>query len=94
MQATTTALGFSAPQAHPRAGVVRVVRRLARRLLITVAGSLAVVAGVAMLVLPGPGLVTIALGLGLLGQEYTWAARLSADIRARVGRLAARAVAG
>ena len=70
------------------------LRRLARRLLLTVAGGLAVAAGVAMLVLPGPGLVTIALGLGLLGQEYAWAARLSADIRARVRLIAARAVAG
>jgi hypothetical protein len=94
MQATTTALGFSASQPHPRASVVRVVRRLARRLLLTVAGGLAVAAGVAMLVLPGPGLVTIALGLGLLGQEYTWAARLSADIRAGVRQIATRAVAG
>ena len=70
------------------------LRRLARRLLITVVGSLAVAAGIAMLVLPGPGLVAIALGLGLLGQEHTWAARLSADIRARLRQVAGRAIAG
>ena len=35
-----------------------------------------IAAGVAMLVLPGPGLVTIALGLSLLGREHAWAAAL------------------
>ena len=29
--------------------------------------------GVAMLVLPGPGLVVIPLGLAILGIEYAWA---------------------
>ena len=31
-----------------------------------------VLVGVAMLVLPGPGLLTVALGLGLLGRELGW----------------------
>ena len=39
----------------------------------TVAGPLVVLVGVAMLVLPGPGLVVIALGLALLALEYEWA---------------------
>jgi Putative transmembrane protein (PGPGW) len=30
-----------------------------------------------MLVLPGPGILTIVAGLGLLGQEYEWARRLT-----------------
>ena len=58
--------------------------RVARRLTVAVVGMLAVLAGVAMLVLPGPGLVTIALGFGILGREYTWAARVSASVRARI----------
>jgi hypothetical protein len=32
-------------------------------------------AGTAMLVLPGPGIVTIVLGLGVLSHEYEWARR-------------------
>jgi hypothetical protein len=60
------------------------VGRLARRLAVALLGTVAVLAGVAMLVLPGPGLVTIALGFGILGREYAWAARVSAGIRARV----------
>lgn len=47
----------------------------ARRLWRTVAGSLLILAGLAMLVLPGPGLVTIAAGLFVLSREYAWANR-------------------
>ena len=43
---------------------------------VTVAGPLVVLAGVAMLVLPGPGLVVIAGGLALLALEYEWARRV------------------
>lgn len=49
------------------------LRRLGVRALVTVGGPLVVLAGVAMLVLPGPGLVVIALGLALLALEYEWA---------------------
>jgi uncharacterized protein (TIGR02611 family) len=47
--------------------------------------------GVAMLVLPGPGWVTIALGLAVLATEYVWARRLldrikktASDVKSRV----------
>src|ERR687895_2424633 len=39
-------------------------------------GFVVVLAGVAMLVLPGPGLLVIALGLGILALEFAWAERL------------------
>ena len=39
-------------------------------------GFLVVLAGVAMLVLPGPGLLVIAIGLGILALEFAWAERL------------------
>jgi len=70
--------------AGPPGATLLVLRRLAERALISLAGAAAVVAGLAMLVLPGPGLVTIALGLGLLGREYTWAARLHDHVRGRL----------
>ncbi len=43
------------------------------RVGVTVTGPLVILTGVAMLVLPGPGLVVIALGLALLALEYDWA---------------------
>ena len=39
-------------------------------------GFLVVLAGLAMLVLPGPGLLVIAIGLGILALEFVWAERL------------------
>jgi hypothetical protein len=40
-----------------------------RRILMLSAGGLLLVAGIALLVLPGPGLPLIAIGLGLLASE-------------------------
>ena len=51
-------------------------RKVLVRVGVTVTGPLVVLAGVAMLVLPGPGLVVIALGLALLALEYEWARSL------------------
>lgn len=38
-------------------------------------GMTVVLIGVAMLVLPGPGLVVIPIGLAILATEYAWARR-------------------
>ena len=54
------------------------VRSAAVKVGVTVGGPVIVLAGVAMLVLPGPGLVVIALGFALLALEYEWARGLLA----------------
>jgi uncharacterized protein (TIGR02611 family) len=55
----------------------RVVRRhILVRIAIIVAGSVVSLAGLAMLVLPGPGVVVLLLGLALLAQEVPWAERI------------------
>ena len=46
------------------------------RVVVAIFGFLVVLAGVAMLVLPGPGLLVIAIGLGILALEFVWAERL------------------
>lgn len=46
-----------------------------RRYGITIVGWLLVLLGVAALVLPGPGLLLLLLGLVVLSQEYDWAER-------------------
>lgn len=43
---------------------------------VTVVGSVLVLAGLAMLVLPGPGLVVLFAGVAVLSTEFPWAARL------------------
>jgi uncharacterized protein (TIGR02611 family) len=62
--------------------------RWARKGGITVAGVGIMAAGVAMLVLPGPGLAVILLGLAVLASEYAWAARLLGALRQRAARMA------
>jgi hypothetical protein len=58
------------------------VMRLGRRIGIAIAGGLVTTAGVAMLALPGPGILTVVLGLAILSQEFelprVWLARLKA----------------
>jgi uncharacterized protein (TIGR02611 family) len=46
------------------------------RIGFAVFGFVVVLAGLAMLVLPGPGLLVIAIGLGILALEFAWAERL------------------
>lgn len=46
------------------------------RVVVAIFGFLVVLAGLAMLVLPGPGLLVIAIGLGTLALEFVWAERL------------------
>jgi uncharacterized protein (TIGR02611 family) len=46
------------------------------RAVVVFGGFAVVAAGLAMLVLPGPGLLVIAVGLGVLALEFAWAERL------------------
>ena len=48
----------------------------AKRLVRVVVGFTVLAAGVAMLVLPGPGWVVIAVALAILAAEFAWARRL------------------
>jgi uncharacterized protein (TIGR02611 family) len=50
-------------------------RSRAYRTALAVVGFAVLGAGVALLVLPGPGLLVIAFGLGLLALEFAWAER-------------------
>ena len=56
--------------------VGRFIGRNGKRIGVTIAGFAVLLAGVALLVLPGPGWLLIFLGLGILSTEYLWARRL------------------
>ncbi|MGQ0844506.1 MAG: PGPGW domain-containing protein [Sporichthyaceae bacterium] len=47
----------------------------ARKIVLTVVGGAVTLVGIAMMVLPGPGLIVIVLGLWILAQEFDWAER-------------------
>lgn len=59
-------------------------RSVLRRVGRVTAGSLLVLAGIVMWVLPGPGLLTIAAGLLALSRDFPWAARMLDRVRARL----------
>jgi uncharacterized protein (TIGR02611 family) len=58
------------------ATLTNIVKRHGKRAGIFVVGWVIVLAGIAMLVLPGPGLLVIIAGLSVLGIEFAWAAKL------------------
>ncbi|HEX6790177.1 MAG TPA: PGPGW domain-containing protein [Candidatus Krumholzibacteria bacterium] len=76
---------------HP---AIHVTYRTARKIAIAIIGTTIVLLGVAMLVLPGPGILTIILGLMLLGVEFAfarrWLARLKATSRKAADRVRSR----
>lgn len=63
-----------------------------KRLVLESLGWLLVVAGIAALVLPGPGLLMLFAGLVLLSREYEWARRRLEPVRLRALRGAADSV--
>jgi uncharacterized protein (TIGR02611 family) len=63
-----------------RAARTNVAVRLARMSV----GGVVCVAGVVMLLLPGPGLLAIAAGLAILAKDVAWADRLLRYVRRRI----------
>jgi tellurite resistance protein TerC len=47
--------------------------RIARQIAIAIVGGTVLLIGIAMIVLPGPAIVVIPMGLGILGLEFAWA---------------------
>ena len=66
--------------------ILRTVEQV-RRVFLVIAGFTLLLAGVVMLVTPGPGMLVILLGLGLLAAEFVWARRLMDRIKHEGGRL-------
>ena len=63
--------------------VGRFIGRNGKRVAVTIAGFAVLLAGVALLVLPGPGLLVIVAGLAILSTEYVWARRLLSKAKAK-----------
>lgn len=73
------------------AEVLRFIGRSSKRIAVSVVGGAFVLGGLAMLVLPGPGILVVAVGFAILGTEYAWAATAlerTKDVAARAGSLA------
>jgi uncharacterized protein (TIGR02611 family) len=60
---------------YPFGVTARFLMQNGKRIGVTIVGGLLVVAGLILLVLPGPGFVLILGGLAILASEYVWAQR-------------------
>jgi uncharacterized protein (TIGR02611 family) len=60
---------------HSPADFIRWFARNGKRLVVLLLGLAVLGAGLAMLVLPGPGVIVIILGLAILATEFAWAER-------------------
>jgi hypothetical protein len=67
--------------------------RWLKKSAVTVLGAALVVGGVALLVLPGPGILLVAAGLALLATEYVWARRLAGKAKESATKAQKEAVA-
>ena len=57
-----------------------------RKLIYSVLGVTVLLIGLAMIVLPGPAVIVIPIGLAILASEYAWARRIIRRGRVFVGR--------
>jgi len=58
--------------------------RQAKRLMIGTIGFTVVLIGVVMIVLPGPAIITIPIGLGILATEFVWARSLIKKVKQKI----------
>jgi hypothetical protein len=68
------------------------LKRHAKRVLLEGLGWLLVVAGIAALVLPGPGLLALFAGMALLATQYEWAERRLEPVRTAAFKTARQSV--
>jgi uncharacterized protein (TIGR02611 family) len=61
-----------------------------RRAVVAVIGFTVLLIGIVMVVLPGPAIVVIPLGLAILATEFVWAKRLLEKARSTITRKGAR----
>jgi len=78
---------------HPFSQIARFVVRSGRRIAVTVAGFAVLLAGVVMMVTPGPGLLAIFAGLAILATEWAWAEKALDKAKVRAGQAAQAATA-
>ena len=61
--------------------------RVAKRIVVVVIGGTVTLIGVALIVLPGPALIVIPIGLSILATEFLWAKRWLQKARKMATRL-------
>jgi len=70
------------PSLHPQSPKDRL--RLVRRIAISIVGFTILLLGLVMIVLPGPALLFIPIGLAILATEFLWARRILDELKKRI----------
>jgi len=68
----------------------QITYKWARRIVVAVIGGSVLLIGVAMVVLPGPAILVVPLGLGILGLEFAWARIWLRKLRATASNIVNR----
>jgi uncharacterized protein (TIGR02611 family) len=66
------------------------MKAVAKKTLIGIVGGIVLLAGIAMIVLPGPAFIVIPAGLAILATEFEWAHRLKERVKHWFERARAR----
>lgn len=78
---------------NPVSSVVRFIGRSGKRIAVTIAGFTVLLAGIVMMVTPGPGILAIFAGLAILATEYAWAEHALDKAKKRAGQAVKAATA-
>lgn len=74
------------------ASAATAIFRATRKVAVTMLGFSVLAVGVALIVLPGPAIVVIPVGLAILATEFLWARRLLRRLRDRANRVLRRPI--
>ncbi len=72
--------------------MLRFALKHTKRLIVGVIGVTIILIGIALLALPGPGLIVIIVGLAVLASEFVWAKRLLEQARGHYVRMKSKVV--
>jgi uncharacterized protein (TIGR02611 family) len=64
--------------------------RKARQLVVAVVGGTVVLIGIIMIVTPGPAILVIPLGLGILATEFIWARILLKKVKEHIASMTSK----
>ena len=86
-------VGREGPNDQPRQRISAAAStlRVARKVMVAVIGLSVLAFGVALIVLPGPAILVIPLGLAILATEFLWAGKLLRQLGKPLRKLKARA---
>lgn len=89
-QAARDSIALISPLAAEMGSLAVASYRQARRAVILVLGSSVLLIGIAMIVLPGPAILVVPLGLSILGIEFAWARRWLVRMRTKLDEVRCR----